>query len=176
MKSYSPLAFLWQRRFKRQLAAVDVGTSCSTTGLLGGVQNTSLQDCWCLQEATTWRFWMVCLTAKESTRPRRTTQWLSLFQVCHDCPWINSLAQLPSVSCGFGILLAYVANILASSVVIAVHRIPTQALSFGFSKGISRPLLICGALDDAKTLPAPVRCGNHYITAESARVRCWDGG
>jgi len=45
------------------------------------------------------------------------------------------------------------------------------ALSFGFSKGISRPLLICGALDDAKSLPAPVRCGNHYITAESARVR-----
>ena len=56
---------------------------------------------------------MVCLTAKESTRPRRTTQWLSLFQVCHKCPceFRNSLAQLPSVSCGFGILLAYVANI-----------------------------------------------------------------
>jgi len=47
-----------------------------------------------------------------------------------------------------------------------------EALSFGFSKGLSRPLLICGALDDAVPLPAPLRCGNHFITAESASVRC----
>lgn len=47
-----------------------------------------------------------------------------------------------------------------------------EALSFGFSKGLSRPLLICGALDDAVPLPAPLRCGNHMITAESASVRC----
>ncbi len=118
---------------------------------------------------------MVCLTAEESTRPRPRTQWLSLFQVCHKCPWEfrNSLNfHQFLVDLGWcGLCGQHFAGI-----VIAVNRIPAQALSFGFSKGISRPLLICGALDDAKTLPTSVRCGNHYITAESARVRCWDGG
>lgn len=54
-----------------------------------------------------------------------------------------------------------------------IYTAKTQntALSFGFSKGLSRPLLICGALDDAVPLPAPLRCGNHFITAESASVR-----
>ncbi len=32
LQSYLLLAFLCQRRFKRQLAAIDVGTSCCTTG------------------------------------------------------------------------------------------------------------------------------------------------
>eukprot|EP00435_Cladocopium_sp_Y103_P050631 s157_g15.t1 len=54
-----------------------------------------------------------------------------------------------------------------------IYTAKTQntALSFGFSKGLSRPLLICGALDDAVVLPKPVQCGNHFITAESASVR-----
>lgn len=55
---------------------------------------------------------------------------------------------------------------------IYTSKTNNTALSFGFSKGLARPLLICAVLDDAVALPSPVRCGNHYITAESAQVRC----
>ncbi|CAK8994298.1 unnamed protein product [Durusdinium trenchii] len=54
---------------------------------------------------------------------------------------------------------------------IYTSKTNNTALSFGFSKGLARPLLICAVLDDAVALPSPVRCGNHYITAESAQVR-----
>ena len=48
------------------------------------------------------------------------------------------------------------------------------ALSFGFCRGATRPLLVCGVLDDAVALAKPQLLGRHYVTAESQHVRSSD--
>ncbi|CAE6936583.1 unnamed protein product [Symbiodinium natans] len=45
------------------------------------------------------------------------------------------------------------------------------ALSFGFCRGETRPMLVCGVLDDAVALARPYKLGNHTVTAESQHVR-----
>eukprot|EP00439_Symbiodinium_sp_Y106_P034863 s3464_g4.t1 len=54
-----------------------------------------------------------------------------------------------------------------------IYTAKTQnpGLAFGFCRGSTRPILVCGVLDDAVPLARKYLLGNHYVTAESQHAR-----
>eukprot|EP00931_Biecheleriopsis_adriatica_P103302 TRINITY_DN78156_c0_g1_i1.p1 TRINITY_DN78156_c0_g1~~TRINITY_DN78156_c0_g1_i1.p1 ORF type:complete len:448 (-),score=82.40 TRINITY_DN78156_c0_g1_i1:276-1619(-) len=54
---------------------------------------------------------------------------------------------------------------------IYTAKMHNPMLSWGFSRGSTRPMLLCGILDDAVTKMLPEYCGYRLVTAESDTVR-----